>query len=156
MRWVFTWGVQRCCVSLYFPLPQGLERLTAVVVGIVIFSVIYILPTCYTKVPGPGCFDTCLQRMVHRLKKTDLRHNRLYIIIYKSNLALIISFVIPFGALLILNAKIILALRRVAKQRETATSTATGKSKAKSLQNQVVNFSFIFIHRLAVRNPSCH
>ena len=108
--------------------------------AILVFSILYILPTFYTKVPGRGCFDTCLQRMVYRLVKTDLRHNRFYIVIYKSNLTLLISFIVPFATLLTLNAKIMCTMRAIAKQKLTGRCTVKGESKAKNLQNKVGSY----------------
>ena len=113
---------------------SGLSRLFAVIAGIVLFSVFYILPTLFTKVPGTGCFDPCLNRTVFKLVKTDMRKtNKYYIIIYKTNLTLIISFLIPFALLITFNAKIILAMRRASLVKETLKT----KNKGKELQNKV-------------------
>ena len=120
---------------------QGMKRAVAILLSILVFSVLYILPTCFTKVPGPGCYDPCLNRIVYKLVKTDLRKNSWYIIFYKWHLTLIISFLVPFGCLLVFNVKIILAFKRNQKRKREScvkeTTTKKGEEKTRNLKNQV-------------------
>ena len=102
--------------------------------GIALFSTFYILPTFFTKFPGKGCFDPCLNRTVYKMVKSELRTtNKYYIIIYKTNLTLIISFLIPFGLLITFNAKIVMAIRKASLIQESLKA----KSKGRELQNKV-------------------
>ena len=75
-----------------------------------------------------------MNRTVYKMVKSELRTtNKYYIIIYKTNLTLIISFLIPFGLLITFNAKIVMAIRKASLIQESLKA----KSKERELQNKV-------------------
>ena len=81
-----------------------------------------------------------MNRTVFKLVKTDLRtSNKYYIIIYKTNLTLIISFLIPFALLIAFNAKIVMAMREASLVKETLNVKTSDKGR--NLQNKVDHLS---------------
>ena len=110
----------------------------AVVGGIFLFSFCYILPTLFTKIPGPGCYNACLGRTVYKLVKTTVRRNKYYIIFYKSNLTLIISFIIPFALLVVFHTKMALKCRKSALRVNTLKTRSKSR---KTLKTQTSNSS---------------
>ncbi|CAI4229786.1 unnamed protein product [Auanema sp. JU1783] len=97
------------------------------IIGSIIFSIVINIHTWF-ELNTAECYSKEFQRTIQTIRLTELKTNHTYNVITRCILYTLVMFVIPFIALIIVNWKIIVALKESTRMRNLHSSRKTNQS----------------------------
>ncbi|CAI4229785.1 unnamed protein product [Auanema sp. JU1783] len=98
------------------------------IIGSIIFSIVINIHTWF-ELNTAECYSKEFQRTIQTIRLTELKTNHTYNVITRCILYTLVMFVIPFIALIIVNWKIIVALKESTRMRNLHSSRKTNQSR---------------------------
>ena len=104
------------CRPLHAPQYSTMSRMRKVVVLVCVFSILYNLPRFWERTVDHQ-FNATTNVSIPVSRKTELRNNTEYVIIYKTICYFIVRFFVPLSSLAFFNARLIQAIKASYRQR---------------------------------------
>ena len=109
------------CRPLHAPQYSTISRIRRAVLVVWIFSILYNLPRFFER-EIHSVFDNSTNTTSVRVEKTELRENKVYLLVYKTIFFFMLRFFIPLSLLAFFNTKLIQAIKeseKISSKRES-------------------------------------